>query len=102
MDGDQARAIVLTGSGGHFSYGLDLPAMMEEWAPMIGPAADAAPRTRFLEVIRELQAAVSAVAECRTPVVAAVTGWCVGGGVDLIAAPTSGSPPPKQGSASAR
>jgi enoyl-CoA hydratase len=29
---------------------------------------------------------MTAVAECRKPVIAAIHGWCVGGGVDLIAA----------------
>ncbi len=36
--------------------------------------------------MRRLQAAITSVAKCRTPVVAAVSGWCVGAGVDLIAA----------------
>jgi enoyl-CoA hydratase len=36
--------------------------------------------------IQRLQAAVTSVAFCRKPVVAAVAGWCVGGGVDLISA----------------
>ncbi len=33
-----------------------------------------------------MQAAITAVADCRKPVVAAVQGWCIGGGVDLISA----------------
>lgn len=83
---DDVRAIVLTGSGANFSYGLDLPAMMPTWAPLLAGDALAAPRTRFLDEIRELQRSVNAVAECRKPVVAAVSGWCIGGGVDVIAA----------------
>jgi enoyl-CoA hydratase len=87
LDADpEVRAIVLTGSGPHFSYGLDLPAMMGSWGEIMAPGASAGPRTRFLEVIRELQDAVTAVADCRTPVIAAVSGWCIGGGVDVIAA----------------
>ena len=87
LDADpEVRAVVLTGAGGNFSYGLDLPAMLGTWDEVLAPGAAAGARTRFLGVIRELQAAVSAVADCRTPVVAAVSGWCVGGGVDLIAA----------------
>ncbi|WP_245812018.1 crotonase/enoyl-CoA hydratase family protein [Actinophytocola xinjiangensis] len=83
---DDVRAIVLTGSGANFSYGLDLPAMMPTWAPLLAGDALAAPRTRFLDEIRQLQRSVNAVAECRKPVVAAVSGWCIGGGVDVIAA----------------
>lgn len=80
------RAVVLTGSGSHFSYGLDLSAMSGSWAGLLGEGALAAPRTRFLDEIRSLQRSVTSVAACRKPVVAAVNGWCIGGGVDLIAA----------------
>ncbi|SFQ58406.1 enoyl-CoA hydratase [Amycolatopsis arida] len=87
LDADpNVRAIVLTGSGEHFSYGLDLPAMMPRWAEYLSGGALAGPRTGFLEEIRTLQASVSALAEIRTPVIAAVAGWCIGGGVDVISA----------------
>ncbi|WP_024800946.1 crotonase/enoyl-CoA hydratase family protein [Nocardia sp. BMG51109] len=82
----EVRAIVLTGSGKHFSYGLDLQAMSPTFGPLLADKALAAPRTDFLIDIRRLQAAVTAVADCRKPVIAAVSGWCVGGGLDLIAA----------------
>jgi enoyl-CoA hydratase len=87
LDADPAvRAVVVTGSGAHFSYGLDLPAMMPIWAELLDGSALAAPRTRFLNEIRTLQDAVTAVAACRKPVIAAVSGWCIGGGVDVISA----------------
>ncbi|MGH3878576.1 MAG: crotonase/enoyl-CoA hydratase family protein [Actinophytocola sp.] len=87
LDADPAvHAVVLTGSGANFSYGLDLPAMMPTWGELLGGPALAAPRTRFLGEVRTLQRAVTAVAACRKPVVAAVSGWCIGGGVDVIAA----------------
>ena len=87
LDADpDIRAIVLTGSGKNFSYGLDLPAMMGDWAGMLGGDSLAGPRTEFLGTIRRLQAAVSSIAECRKPVIAAVSGWCIGGGVDVISA----------------
>ncbi|WP_026361495.1 crotonase/enoyl-CoA hydratase family protein [Amycolatopsis nigrescens] len=87
LDADpQVRAVVLTGSGQHFSYGLDLPAMMPGWAEYLTGEALAGPRTAFLKEVRELQDAVSSVAACRKPVIAAVSGWCIGGGVDVISA----------------
>ncbi len=33
-----------------------------------------------------MQKAINAVADCRTPTIASVHGWCIGGGVDLISA----------------
>jgi enoyl-CoA hydratase len=80
------RAVVVTGSGAHFTYGLDLPAMMPAWGDVLGEGALAGPRTRFLDKIRAMQDSVTSVAACRKPVIAAVSGWCIGGGVDLIAA----------------
>ncbi len=82
---DTVRAIVLRG-GDHFSFGLDLPAMGAELAQFLDPTAGAAIRTKLLDAIRRLQAANTAVVQCRKPVIAAVSGWCVGGGVDLITA----------------
>ncbi|ANN17541.1 enoyl-CoA hydratase [Amycolatopsis orientalis] len=87
LDADpQVRAVVLTGGGKHFSYGLDLPAMMPSWGEMLGGDALAGPRTKFLDEVKTLQASVSSIAECRKPVIAAISGWCIGGGVDVIAA----------------
>ena len=87
LDADpQVRVIVLTGSGSHFSYGLDLPAMMGGWAEILSGQALAGPRTGFLTEVRSLQDAVSSIAATRKPVIAAVSGWCIGGGVDVISA----------------
>lgn len=87
LDADpEVRAVVLTGSGEHFSYGLDLPAMMPQWSRYLAGDALAAPRTEFLNEVRTMQNAITSVAQCRKPVIAAVSGWCIGGGIDLISA----------------
>lgn len=83
LDADDAvRAIIVAGAGGNFSYGLDLA------AANFRPAGEmlAGERTKFFDHIAPLQNAITAVEECRKPVIAAVAGWCVGGGLDLIAA----------------
>lgn len=87
LDADPSvRAIIVRGQGGHFSYGLDLAAM----GPVVGPhlmgAQLAGERVKLLALIEELQRAFESVAACRKPVIAAVNGWCIGGGVDFIAA----------------
>src|ERR1700677_2756227 len=87
LDADpNIRAIVLTGSGRNFSYGLDLPAMGGTLAPVLAEGAMAGPRTEFHTEVLRMQNTISAVADCRTPTVAAIHGWCIGGGVDLISA----------------
>ncbi|MBO0681146.1 crotonase/enoyl-CoA hydratase family protein [Mycolicibacterium sp. S2-37] len=87
LDADpEVRAIVLTGSGRNFSYGLDLAAMGDTLGPMMAEGALARPRAEFHTRLRQMQDSISAVADCRTPVIASVHGWCIGGGVDLISA----------------
>jgi enoyl-CoA hydratase len=87
LDADpDVRAIVLTGSGRNFSYGLDLAAMGDTLAPMLADGALARPRAEFHTRLRKMQQSITAVADCRTPVIASVSGWCIGGGVDLISA----------------
>ncbi len=84
LDADpEVRAIVLTGSGKNFSYGLDLAAM---GATLPGLDAGAKDRLGFHQKLTTMQGAISAVADCRTPTIASVHGWCIGGGVDLISA----------------
>ncbi len=80
----EVRAVIVSGAGGNFSYGLDLAAAAANFQAS-GPML-AGERTSFFDHILELQNAVTAVEECRKPVIAAVAGWCIGGGLDLIAA----------------
>jgi enoyl-CoA hydratase len=82
---DEVRAVVLRGEGEHFSSGLDL-ASMEELAPLLMGQPGARDRTRLYELILDMQKATTSVAECRKPVIAAVSGACIGAGVDLITA----------------
>jgi enoyl-CoA hydratase len=87
LDADRdVRAIVITGSGKNFSYGLDVPAMGAMFAPLMADGALARPRTDFHATVLRMQKAINAVADCRTPTIASVHGWCIGGAVDLISA----------------
>jgi len=88
LDADPSvRAVVLTGSGQHFCYGLDLATMAGELTRLgTEDGGLAGARTAMLRHVRALQRAIDAVAECRKPIAAAISGWCVGGGVDLAAA----------------
>jgi enoyl-CoA hydratase len=86
LDGDsRVRVVVLRGEGAHFSTGLDLQAMAGEVAPLVGPAL-ATERYALLALIQKMQGAIDSVAACKKPVIAAIHGNCLGGGVDLITA----------------
>ncbi|MCC9205983.1 crotonase/enoyl-CoA hydratase family protein [Arthrobacter sp. zg-Y769] len=84
---DAVRSVLLYGSGGNFSYGLDLPAMAPLFAPLLAAGGmDAKLREGFRRQIKDLQDAVTSLVRCAKPVIAAVDGWCVGGAIDVIAA----------------
>jgi enoyl-CoA hydratase len=79
----EARVVVLGATGPHFSVGLDLKAM---GLPRDSEMSEAQRRFAAYTDIKRLQRAITAVADCRVPVIAAIHGWCIGGGIDLIAA----------------
>jgi enoyl-CoA hydratase len=80
---DAVRAVVLAGRGPHFTVGLDLKSMGGGIAEGGGGVAG---RRRLLDTITCLQGSITAVARCPKPVVAAIHGYCLGGGIDLITA----------------
>ena len=76
------RAIVVGGKGQHFSAGLDLKE--SALLGLGGPSAQVA-RATYREV-RDLQRSFSVLNGLAQPSIAAVTGYCIGGGLDLAAA----------------
>jgi len=76
-------AVALAAEGPAFTVGLDLKAMMGTLTPSDSQIET---RQRLLGEIRRLQSSISSVAACPLPVVAALHGYCLGGGVDLASA----------------
>jgi enoyl-CoA hydratase len=83
-DDGGVRVIVLSSTGRHFSAGLDLAllqsVLIEE------EEAGARSRAGLRSLVLELQQSLSCLEKARMPVIAAVQGGCLGGGVDLISA----------------
>ena len=79
------RVAIVTAEGRAFSAGLDLMAMMPR-LPTPGGAPDGSKAWRLHALIRGMQAGFTAIERCRVPVIAAVHGLCLGGGIDLITA----------------
>ncbi|MBN2034796.1 MAG: crotonase/enoyl-CoA hydratase family protein [Deltaproteobacteria bacterium] len=75
------RVIIIQGEGKNFSSGLDLgtlPGLVQS------TAADA--REGLRRMILKAQESMTAIENCRKPVIAAAHGVCIGGAVDLLSA----------------
>jgi enoyl-CoA hydratase len=81
----ELRAVVVCSAAKGFSYGLDLPAAAAELGPAF-QGGSARQRSELLQLIRRLQRAFTAIELCPVPVIAAVHGPCIGGGLDLATA----------------
>ena len=83
---DDVRCIIFRGSGDHFSYGLNLPQMMPRLSAMTTGTVVAHQRADLMAQIRQMQSGFQKMHESPKPVIAAVHGWCIGGGLNMISA----------------
>ena len=80
----EVRVVVLSGNGKHFCAGIDLAMLGELIDDSI--TCEARKRETLRGKILGLQKQLSAIEQCRKPVLAAIHGACIGGGVDMISA----------------
>jgi hypothetical protein len=80
----EARVGVLVGRGKYFTSGIDLAMLMgvgEDRGRLRGRK-----REKLRRLILDLQDTLTSIERCRKPVLAAMHGACIGGGIDLITA----------------
>ncbi|XP_013788978.1 delta(3,5)-Delta(2,4)-dienoyl-CoA isomerase, mitochondrial-like [Limulus polyphemus] len=86
-DDTDIRVVILSGAGRMFSAGLDIGDMADLITSQVSKKSDVARRAKYLQsLIAIYQESFNALEKCQKPVIAAVHGGCIGGGVDLIAA----------------
>ena len=84
-DAGSARVIVLSSTGRHFTAGMDLSVFTG--GDLSGDDLEAGRRhARLRQTALHLQQSFSCLEAARMPVLAAVQGGCIGGGVDMVTA----------------
>ena len=82
----EVRVVVLRGEGRHFCSGIDISVVTEMEKLVTAPGCAGRARESVIAFIELAQASFTALEELRVPVIAAIHGACIGGGIDLAAA----------------
>ena len=85
-ENDAVRVCILHGAGNHFTSGIDLGFLQSIGREVEEYECEGRKRDFLRQKILKLQAAFTQIEQCSKPVLAAVHGGCIGGGVDLISA----------------
>ena len=81
----EVRVVMLSGAGQYFCSGIDFElvgAILDE----VSGLGAGHKEERMRQIILDLQASFNAIENCRKPVLAAIHGLCLGGGLDLVVA----------------
>lgn len=83
---DGVRAVIIAAAGTDFTVGLDLKSFGAALMAGFGDEPGVSGRHQTRSQVKLMQATMSSLATCPKPVIAAVHGYCIGAGVDLITA----------------
>ncbi len=85
-DRGAARAIVISSTGRHFTAGMDISVFTSGDLQTDDSVEVGRARANFRYNVLHLQDTFSALERARMPVLAAIQGGCIGGGVDMVTA----------------
>jgi enoyl-CoA hydratase len=80
------RVVILAAHGSCFSVGIDLVEMAGELPEIMEREQMGGVKWRLLKRIGALQKTMSCIERCRKPVIAAIHGYCIGAGLDMVTA----------------
>jgi enoyl-CoA hydratase len=85
-ENSEVRVLVVGAKGPHFTVGLDLKEFGGHFLSGEAPTSKARANARTYKDVRIMQDSVTSLARLAVPVIAAVHGYCIGGGIDIISA----------------
>ncbi len=80
----EIRALIISSEGKHFTAGMDLEVFAS--MPDLSGVEPGRARAALMKTVESFQEAFSSLERARFPVLAAIQGGCIGGGVDLATA----------------
>ncbi len=87
LDQDPAiRVVILAAEGPCFSVGIDLVEMAGALPEIMEKEQMGGVKLRLLKKIAALQETMTCIERCRKPVIAAIHGYCIGAGLDMVTA----------------
>lgn len=87
VSGDKhVKVVILRGDNNTFTTGMDLSVFINLQAKLSVIECEGRRRESLKQFIHYLQSVVTAAEACTVPVIAAISGHCIGAGIDLICA----------------
>ncbi len=85
-DSGEIRALIVSSTGPHFSSGIDLNMFKDDVVEEQSENELGRSRGYFIQQLKYLQNATNCLEAARFPVIVAIQGGCIGGGIDLVTA----------------
>ena len=85
-DNSEIRVLIIAAKGPHFTVGLDLKQMGGTLVGGGESRSHAQKSAAMFQAVLDMQHAISVFEQLQVPVIAAVHGYCIGGGIDFITA----------------